>query len=280
MAFTNASTVNLISLEQATITDDVVALNQVDNIVQHGDFSVFPLPQHDDRSYGSFIRINRTDTSLPDGYEFALKFTPRNGLFSQYELEFQASDFPDAMCPGTFVLSAWAKYSADYDGSAMLLHSRVHYEGAGSEQYRPRGAASGAWPTKPDEWQRVQFAFTTQNQTLLAFNWYLGYPVASTQGAVWVTGLDLRRIGPGTCNLLNDKHQRLTDRVDELEAKTTLDNNNTINSIQGVDARLAFAESEIERLTSTPRDELIRNGNMINALEVLKLFQFPTQCAI
>ena len=79
-------------------------------------------------------------------------------------------------------------------------------------------------------------AFTTDERELESFEWYVGWPIRASKGAVWVTGLEFRRIGPstalhngaatptharartGVCNKLNDKHELLVDRIDALEA--------------------------------------------------------------
>jgi hypothetical protein len=90
LVFQNESSGNLISLDQrigtpavrvdhrpafnamylaATISDDLFALNQVDNMVQKGDFSTFPLPQEALRaSQGVYALVDSTDTDLPDGF--------------------------------------------------------------------------------------------------------------------------------------------------------------------------------------------------------------------
>ena len=168
-----------------------------------------------------------------DTLQYALKFSGGTAdRISEYEIFLSAADLPSSMCPGTFVLSAWTKYSADYDGDERVLHSRfsmcltltssctswpnacrMFYNGDGALSINPIGVASGAWPTQADEWQRycatiaqsltsltpscsVQVAFTTDDRELDSFRWYLGFPIRSSKGAVCVTGLEFRRIGP------------------------------------------------------------------------------------
>lgn len=54
----------------AVISDDLFTLNQIDNMIQKGDFSVFPLPQENTgASKGSYARVDSSDTDLPKGFE-------------------------------------------------------------------------------------------------------------------------------------------------------------------------------------------------------------------
>ena len=81
-----------------------------------------------------------------------------------------------SLCGGEYVISAWLRYSADYDGMQQALHSRFKLGDASVAALFAEGPASGTemsytphrvqelaltsvriggWPTEPDRWEQV-----------------------------------------------------------------------------------------------------------------------------
>eukprot|EP00730_Choanoeca_flexa_P009181 TRINITY_DN12602_c0_g3_i2.p1 TRINITY_DN12602_c0_g3~~TRINITY_DN12602_c0_g3_i2.p1 ORF type:complete len:1211 (+),score=199.32 TRINITY_DN12602_c0_g3_i2:245-3877(+) len=244
-------------------------IDPADNIVEHGDFSVFPLPQHRRGNRdGNFTRVSSTDTDMPPGFQHALKFMPSSEPSilrsdgkrfrpGQYRLRIEAEAHPAAMTPGTFEIAAWAKYSDDYDGRPIILNSEMHFADGTHQSHWPRPGRSGQWPSRPNEWQRVQTYITTPlDKPLSHLIWQVGYPLNSTQGSLCVTGLTVRRIGPDTARLAQTTFGVEHDATTKSFVTITQSDVNTIDVYTGYNKDWAYATAVANAPTITSSDML------------------------
>ena len=108
------------------------------------------------------------------------------------------------LCPGVYRMTAWAKYSSDYDGWQSVINVRFTNVEAGTpaenfSHHSGKGQALGAFPTRPDQWQRIE---ATKRTTFVnnKFQWFVGYPVRGSVGKMWITDLQATRLGgDGSC---------------------------------------------------------------------------------
>ena len=121
------------------------------------------------QSQGVYSIVGVGDSAPPNGAQFALQFDPQSGRISEYQMTIKAT--AHKLCPGTYRLRAFVKYSPDYDGLQMALHCRFYYaNGEAGPSAAPQGPASGGWPTGPDRWQRVETTITLP-QDAESFYW-------------------------------------------------------------------------------------------------------------
>ena len=119
---------------------------------------------------------------------------------SEYELELNSLG-PDPVA-GVWTLSAWAMYTADYDGCKKLLHSRwwngdtiLGTTGSGCDGHI-------GWPSTSDTWERVFETFDTQGSVPSSMRWYVGYSQDNSAGNSYITGLQIT--GPDGSTWLDD----------------------------------------------------------------------------
>lgn len=119
---------------------------------------------------------------------------------SEYELELNPLG-PNAVA-GVWTLSAWAMYTADYDGCRKLLHSRW-WNGdtiLGTTGHSCDGHIG--WPSSPDTWERVSETFDTQGVVPSSMHWFVGYSQSNSAGNSYITGLQIT--GPDGSTWLDD----------------------------------------------------------------------------
>ena len=62
----------------------------------------------------------------------------------------------------------------------------------------PDGAiAAGAWPNRRGEWQQVESSITLNTAASMLY-WFVGYPIKSSRGSVYATGLEMHQLGTAT----------------------------------------------------------------------------------
>ena len=129
---------------------------------------------------------------------YALQFG--QGL-SEYELQLQLVG--PAAVAGVWTLSAWALYTADYDGCQRFMHARW-WDTTGQELGTTGNDCDGVlgWPSTPDVWEQISETFDTDGGVPGTMNWFVGYNQGNTVGSSSIT--DLQVTGPDGTTWLDD----------------------------------------------------------------------------
>jgi hypothetical protein len=119
---------------------------------------------------------------------------------SEYEL--QLDPLGATAVAGFWTLSAWAMYTADYDGCKRLMHSRW-WSGAAILGTTGNGCEGQiGWPSTADTWEWVSETFDTGGVVPSSTVWFVGYNQGNTAGNSYIT--DLQITGPDGSTWLND----------------------------------------------------------------------------
>ena len=107
---------------------------------------------------------------------------------TEYELQFTNLQLPS----GVYTISAFAKYTSDYDGQQIWTHARFFDRINGvigkTAEYTP---VAGAYPTQSGEWQHISETFDTGSRRVGRIFWYVGYPGDATSGSRFITQLQI-----------------------------------------------------------------------------------------
>ena len=144
--------------------------------------------------------LNKDPIANPTGVtQYQMSYSSLSGFGTGKDVQYEQSP----LCAGIYHFEAWARYSKDFDGTKMLFHSRFFHDNAGlNDAHSIQGDAAvklGSFPDAPDEWQKVSFTIRVRSAST-SVNWYVGFPLKSTKGKLWVTGLKAYRLGgDGAC---------------------------------------------------------------------------------
>jgi len=138
--------------------------------------------------------------TVPDtGPQFAVKFLPTAMNSAYITLTFNNADYD--LTPGLFRLRVLALKTCDYDGQSTVLHARAFStagDGTNTDDANtvivPKG--EGAEVTTCGVWQTLEAVLQTVTASKM-IRWYLGWPVKSTQGALYLISPSLVKLPEG-----------------------------------------------------------------------------------
>ncbi|AHA54786.1 putative membrane protein [Emiliania huxleyi virus 145] len=111
---------------------------------------------------------------------FSLRIEPTAGQKNEYRTEIDLTNYG----AGEYILSADVYFSDDFDGVARVTHSRWYDANSQDSIF---GATS---PTPHSQWRSITDSITVSfNPTYM--QWFVGFPVESTTGYVWITNLQV-----------------------------------------------------------------------------------------
>ena len=128
----------------------------------------------------------------------ALFLGPNSGIIGEYEVRVDLSSTApgeDDVAPslrhrvsaGTLTIRAQIYVTSDWDGSTMILHSRLFdTNGAAITAIAPADIV-----TTRDHWETVQTTISSGSKVPGALSVYLGYPMQNTAGFVYISQLDV-----------------------------------------------------------------------------------------
>ena len=92
---------------------------------------------------------------------------------------------------GIYTLTAYAKYSADYDGEKIFMRS-LWYDVLGNLLSTQNNAFDPeSWPTEPDEYHFISEIYNARQAPPASMKWLVGFPGDNTAGSRFITNLQI-----------------------------------------------------------------------------------------